>query len=214
MNRLRAILTANRIYLLTYFFFFLVGLYLLLDEGKAASFFSLNPYHSTGLDAFFVRFTLLGDGIFALSVFIFLLILRRFSQAWQLLVAFLGSALFAQLLKSWFSMPRPKQFFAPGQYAYFIHGVTHIGFSSFPSGHSTTIFTLATMLALFERNKRWNVCYLLVAVAVGYSRIYLGQHFLGDVLMGSVLGILLSVLVHWLFTRKTGGVRAAGGGPE
>ncbi|MDP4148430.1 MAG: phosphatase PAP2 family protein [Bacteroidota bacterium] len=204
MNRLRSILIGNRYYFLTFLFFFLLGVYIILSEGKAASFFSLNPYHSVVLDAFFVKFTLLGDGIFALVVFLIMLVLRRYSQAWQLLVAFLASALCAQLLKSYFSMPRPKQFFNPGQYAYFIDGVTHIGFSSFPSGHSTSVFTLATMLALFEKNKRWNVCYLLAAVAVGYSRIYLGQHFLGDVLMGSLLGTLLSVLVHWLFTRRSG----------
>jgi membrane-associated phospholipid phosphatase len=204
MNRLRSILIGNRYYFFTFLFFFLLGIYIILIEGKAGAFFSLNPYHSTVLDAFFVRFTFLGDGIFALAVFIILLVLRRFSQAWQLLTAFLASAMCAQLLKSFFSMPRLRQFFNPGQYAYFIDGVTHIGFSSFPSGHSTSIFTLATMLALFERNKRWNVCYLLAAVAVGYSRIYLGQHFLGDVLMGSLLGTTLSVSVHWLFTRRSG----------
>jgi membrane-associated phospholipid phosphatase len=202
MNRLRSIFVSNRYYFIAFVFFFLVGLYLLLSEGKAASFFSLNPYHSTILDSFFIKFTLLGDGLFALAVFIMLLAMSRYSQAWQLLTAFLASALFAQLMKSFFSMPRPKQFFNPGQYAYFIDGVTHIGFSSFPSGHATSIFTLATMLALFEKNKKWNVCYLLAAVAVGYSRIYLGQHFLGDVLVGSLIGVLLSVLVHWLFTRK------------
>jgi membrane-associated phospholipid phosphatase len=119
-----------------------------------------------------------------------------------LLTAFLASALFTQMMKTFFSMPRPKQFFNPGQYAYFIDGVTHIGFSSFPSGHATSIFTLATMLALFEKNKRWNVCYLIAGVAVGYSRIYLGQHFLGDVIVGSLIGVLVSVLVYWLFTRK------------
>jgi membrane-associated phospholipid phosphatase len=99
-------------------------------------------------------------------------------------------------------MPRPKQFFPPGQYPYFIDGVTHIGFSSFPSGHSTSIFALVTLLALFDKNKKGNVGYLLAAVAVGYSRIYLGQHFLGDVLTGSCIGVLTAVMVHWLFTTR------------
>ena len=105
-------------------------------------------------------------------------------------------------------MPRPKEFFAPGQYAYFIDGVTHTGFSSFPSGHSTSIFALATLLALFEKNKKWNIGYLLGAVAVGYSRIYLGQHFLGDVLVGSFIGVSLAILVHWLFIEKFHSLKA------
>jgi membrane-associated phospholipid phosphatase len=77
-----------------------------------------------------------------------------------------------------------------------------VGFASFPSGHTTSVFALATMLALLEKNKRTNVVYLLVAVAVGYSRIYLGQHFLNDVLMGSTIGMLTSLVIYWLLGEK------------
>jgi membrane-associated phospholipid phosphatase len=202
MNTLRSIFITNRNYFLFFLLFFLAGLIFLLLEGKAATFFYLNPYHRNVLDTFFIDLTFLGDGLFSITVFVMLLLLRRYSQASQVIVAFLLSALLAQLLKSSFSMPRPKQFFLPGQYNYFIDGITHSGFASFPSGHSTSIFALATMLALFDKNKKWNACYLLAAVAVGYSRIYLGQHFLVDVLVGSVLGVSAAILVHWLFSRK------------
>ena len=116
--------------------------------------------------------------------------------------AFLLSALIAQILKNLFSMPRPKQFFPPGYYPYFIKGVTGIGFASFPSGHTTSIFALATMLAIFSRRRNTKIACLLGAVLVGYSRIYLGQHFLGDVLTGSCIGTITAVLVHWLFVQK------------
>lgn len=202
MNRLRSIFVSNRYFFLSFLFFLSVGLFFLFREGKTAAFFALNSYHSSTLDSFFIRFTFLGDGLFSIIVFILLLLVRRYSQALQVMTAFLVSALCAQLLKSFFSMPRPKQFFSPGQYAYFIDGITRVGYSSFPSGHATSIFALATMLALFEKNKKWNAGYLLAAVAVGYSRIYLGQHFLGDVLVGSLVGVCLAVLVHWLFTGK------------
>jgi membrane-associated phospholipid phosphatase len=201
MNRLRSIFFANRYFFMCFALLLGVGLVLLLREGKAASFFYLNPYHSTALDRFFTQFTFLGDGLFSVVVIVLLIVLKRYSQALQVLTAFLASALCAQVLKNLFSMPRPKQFFGPGQYSYFIDGVTHIGYSSFPSGHATSIFALATMLALFDKNKKLNVLYLLAAAAVGYSRIYLGQHFLGDVLVGSLVGVSLAVIVHWLFTR-------------
>ena len=208
MNKLPSLFVANRYFFAGFLFFFLVGLIFLLTEGKAASFLYLNPYHQTKLDTFFIYLTFLGDGLFSITIFLVLLLLRRYSQAIQLMVAFLVSALFAQVLKNLFSMPRPKEFFAPGQYAYFINGVTHTGFSSFPSGHSTSVFALATLLALFEKNKKWNILYLFGAVAVGYSRIYLGQHFLGDVLVGSFLGVSLAVLVHWLFSKKFHSLKA------
>jgi len=208
MNKLPSLFAANRYFFAGFLFFFLVGLVFLLTEGKAATFLYLNPYHQTTLDNFFVYVTFLGDGLFSITIFLILLLLRRYSQACQLMTAFLVSALFAQVLKNVFSMPRPKEFFAPGQYAYFINGVTLRGFSSFPSGHTTSVFALATLLALFEKNKKWNVLYLLGAVAVGYSRIYLGQHFLGDVLVGSFIGVSLAVLVHWLFSKKFHSLKA------
>jgi membrane-associated phospholipid phosphatase len=197
MKVVKSIFAANRWFFGSFLCFFAIGLIFLLTEGKATTFIILNPYHRHVLDTFFVYLTFLGDGLFAVIVILLFLLLRRWSQALQLLTAFLLSALLAQILKSFFSMPRPKQFFAPGQYAFFITGVTHTGFASFPSGHSTSIFALATLLALFEKNKKANVVYLLVAVAVGYSRIYLGQHFLGDVLMGAFIGMVVAVGVYW-----------------
>ena len=121
---------------------------------RQTSFIDLNPYHRSVLDTFFVYLTFLGDGLFAIIICLIYLLLRRWSRACQLISAFLVSALLAQILKNIFSMPRPKQFFPPGQYPYFIDGVTHIGFASFPSGHSTSIFALATLLAIFDRIRR------------------------------------------------------------
>jgi membrane-associated phospholipid phosphatase len=202
MKQLKAIFAGNRYYFGFFLVFFCIGLVFLLTEGKAASFVDLNPYHRSTLDTFFAWVTFMGDGTFTILVFVVFLLMRHWSRACQVITAFLLSALLAQILKSAFSMPRPKQFFAPGQYPYFIDGVTHIGFASFPSGHSTSIFALATLLAIFEKNNKRKVIYLLLAVAVGYSRIYLGQHFLGDVLTGSCIGIGVAVFIHWLFSEK------------
>src|SRR5882762_1017496 len=118
MNKLRSIIVANRNFLLCYCFFFLVGLVFLLTAGKSATFIYLNPYHQSILDLFFINFTYLGDGLFAVAVILLLLVLRRRLQAIQLLTAFLLSALLAQILKAVFSMPRPREFFHPGEYGY------------------------------------------------------------------------------------------------
>ena len=202
MRRLKDIFVSNRLFFTVFAFFFIVGLIFLLVKGKAGAFVFLNPYHQNALDTFFVYLTFLGDGGFSVIVIVLFLVMRRWSPAIQILASFLLSALLSLILKNIFSMPRPKQFFAPGQYAYFIDGITHTGFASFPSGHTTSIFALATMLALLEKNKKASVGYLLGAVAVGYSRIYLGQHFLNDVLMGSTVGLVISILVHWLFIER------------
>ena len=202
MKTLKEILAGNRLFFGLWLLFFAVGLFFLLTLGKEASFMDLNVYHQSTLDTVFIWVTFLGNGVFSIIVFVIFLLQRRWSHAAQVMLAFLLSALVAQILKNLFSMPRPKQFFAPGKYHYFIDGVTGIGFASFPSGHTTSIFALVTLLAIFTKNRKAKIGFLLSGVAVGYSRIYLGQHFLGDVLMGSCIGTLTAVLVHWLFVEK------------
>jgi membrane-associated phospholipid phosphatase len=212
MKDLKALVVLNRYYFRSYLFFFLVGLIFLLTVGKADSFIELNPYHGSALNTFFIYVTFIGDGWFAIIICLIFLALRRWSRALQLIAAFLVSALVAQTMKNLFAMPRPKQFFSPGQYTYFIDGITRVGFASFPSGHTTSVFAMASLLAMFDSNKKGNILYLLVAVAVGYSRIYLGQHFLGDVLVGSAIGVLTAVLIHVLFLNKFHAHRAATAG--
>ena len=108
----------------------------------------------------------------------------------------IGLALY-RLLKRWTRRPRP--FAAHGR----IHAWTApLDEFSFPSGHTTSVFALAILLALNTRDKRISLIYLITAIITGYSRIYLGQHFLTDVLMGSFLGVMTAILVHWIFAER------------
>jgi undecaprenyl-diphosphatase len=64
---------------------------------------------------------------------------------------------------------------------------------SFPSGHATTSFACATVLALML--PRLALPLLLLAAAVAWSRVYVGVHFPLDVLGGAVLGAGIGLLV-------------------
>jgi membrane-associated phospholipid phosphatase len=70
--------------------------------------------------------------------------------------------------------------------------------SSFPSGHTSVAFSTATTLAL--ECKKWyiSVPAFAWAGAVGYSRMYLGQHYPSDIAMGAVVGTGSAFASHWL----------------
>ena len=157
--------------------------------GKAACFISLNNFHPLWLNSFFINYTFLGDGIFAIVLIATVwFIFKKKEEGKALLISFALSGLVAQIIKNLVSAPRPKLYFETGQYQHFIDGVSLANNSSFPSGHTATAFALATVLALVTKNKAGQLFFLLAAAMVGYSRIYLAQHFLLDVMIGALIG--------------------------
>jgi undecaprenyl-diphosphatase len=127
-----------------------------------------------------------------LAVAGFLALQRKTHAALFVLVAVGGGMLLSHLLKIGFDRPRPD--LVP-------HGAM-VYTASFPSGHSTmaavAYLTLGALLARVQPRRRLKLYLMglavLLTVAVGASRVYLGVHWPTDVLAGWALGAAWALL--------------------
>lgn len=71
---------------------------------------------------------------------------------------------------------------------------------SFPSGHSTMISSVFTYL-YNELKKKTKIIFALLIIAVMFSRLYLGKHYLSDVIAGLLLGLIIGVIAQEIKKR-------------
>ncbi len=100
------------------------------------------------------------------------------------------SAAISGIIKKAVKEPRPFVIYPE------IQKLTKAGSDSFPSGHTTDAFSLATSLTLAY--PKWYVAVpaYTYASAIGYSRMHLGVHYPGDVLAGAIIGSGTAFLTH------------------
>jgi undecaprenyl-diphosphatase len=82
-----------------------------------------------------------------------------------------------------------------------VHTVNGVcgGKYGFVSSHAANSFNVALLSLMFIRKKWFSAGILLWASVVAYSRIYLGVHYLGDVICGSILGAIIGWGMYKLF---------------
>ncbi len=205
MQSFRYLLQQKSVYFISFILALVLAIVLVSLNTKIGCFLELNSIHHPVLDRLFINLTFLGDGLFSLIIALLLLFIwkqRRLSL--HVVAAFLLSGIAAQVLKHLYNAPRPKEIIQSMVFNSFIHGKAAAGWDSFPSGHTTSAFALATILALHANKKGWGLFFLLTAMGVGYSRIYLGNHFLEDVMAGAVLGTVMGVFVYCIVNFRKG----------
>jgi len=116
----------------------------------------------------------------------------------------------ATLLKRIIGRARPQEWTAEAPLSFKPLNWDAYSFQSFPSGHSTTAFSLALTIAFLWPKSLWPM--LGFAVLVALSRVVLGQHYITDITAGAVLGTLGAFAVRnffvsrgWLFEKAEGG---------
>jgi membrane-associated phospholipid phosphatase len=169
---------------------------------KDVIYYTVNGWHFTFGDVFFKYITNLGDGLTV--VFICLVALAyNYRKGFLLATSYALTSIVAQALKHIFLSPRPILYFAADtSRMYLVKGVEMYHSTSFPSGHSTSAFSAAVVLTYLTPKKYYGSLFLLLAIMVGYSRMYLSEHFFEDVVGGSAIGTFCTVIwLSWIDSK-------------
>lgn len=187
---------------IVYLVFFIVALTLIIVYNKGELHLMLTSINSPFLDIFFRIVTELGgSGPVIVGV---LFTLYRFGASFYILLTQLINLLITNGLKLYFGIPRPTVYFAenfPDTILHNVEGVTMRLSNGFPSGHTSGVFAMMLCIALIVKNRTLSAILCIVAILVGYSRIYLSQHFAEDVLFGSVIGIISALALYPLYQK-------------
>ncbi len=153
---------------------------------------------STAGDKIMVFFTMLGDGIVVAAVTVVVAAYLFVRKAWRrgigFIIAMAGTAMFVPLFKLILHRSRPIELYA-GADAY-----------SFPSGHATltaVLFGICAVLIAHDLNRWLKATVFTVSatlvITIGFSRIYLGAHWMSDVLAGLLFGTAMVSAFAFVF---------------
>lgn len=181
---------------------------MIVTYGKGPSHLMVNQWHSEATDQFFKYVTHLGDGA-VFAVLILLLAFFRIRWSLYLLFASIFTLVFVFITKQLIfkGMPRPTKYFENEEVLHLVAGVKMHSWNTFPSGHTITAFAIFMILVLISKKEYLKYIFVLTAILAGFSRVYLSQHFLGDVLSGAIIGTLIgvvscSLIDNWSFFNK------------
>lgn len=195
----------HRAFFTFYFAFLLFVGYILVVYSKSSIHIYFNQYHSIYSDYFFRYLTYLGDG-FIVALFGLLFLLFHSKRAGLLIwLSGMLNGFISQGMKHWIfgETPRPYKYFTEIHPAilHYVDGVDMNMVNSLPSGHTSASFALYFSIAMIYQSRKVDNAMFILALGIGISRIYLSQHFLEDIYMGSIIGVLSAIVIYsWLYS--------------
>lgn len=155
--------------------------------------YAINSLHNNIMDNIMKTITILGDaGIIWLIIALILLfnVKTRKCGILIILAMLIGLVIGNIILKNVIARPRP--FSLDGTIKLLIQKPLDY---SFPSGHTMASFEAAVIIYL--HNKKYGIISLIIAILIGFSRMYLFVHYPSDVLFGAILGSLIAIIVFY-----------------
>lgn len=170
------------------------------------AFLWLNGNHTPYLDRLMWLYS--GKAVW-LPLAVFILFLLIYKKKWREWLLILLSIVLVIALCDQFASHLCKPLFTrfrPTHHPDFMHQVQTVfnyrgGLYGFMSSHAANAFGFATFMTLLFRNRLFTATIFLWALLTAYSRIYLGVHFLSDIVPGGMIGALFGYLVYRLYVK-------------
>ena len=195
------LLKKNSAFFFPYLLVLLAGTSFIMLWSKNDISLFINGHNSQFSDFFFKHWTDIGLGWLILPV---AFILAFISVRYMLMSVFCFLITFGinDSIKFALNEPRPSIVFDQLHIDFYhVPGVDIFSWDSFPSGHTAISFGVFCILALISNKASLKFLFFLCAFLVGYSRIYLAEHFITDVMAASVIGVTCAIFSYWLFMR-------------
>lgn len=176
-------------------------------------FLTVNSHHNAYFDS--VMWLVSGKLIWVpMYVSLFFVLLKNYSYkvVFAILLAIGVVILFtdsftAQVIRPWVCRLRPSNLDNP------LSSMVHIvdgyrgGAYGFPSNHASNTWGLAFFITFLFRRYKLTFFFFLWALLVCYSRMYLGVHYFGDLLIGALLALAGASTVFYVFRKVSGDTR-------
>ena len=169
-------------------------------------FLELNSsFHNPWLDQLMMFLSTTTAWIPLYLILLYLLIKNFRKQTWLVLLAvaltiLLADQITSSVMKPFFERLRPSHEPSLAERVYIVNKYRG-GKFGFASSHAANTFGIATLMSLALRAYRpWIYLLFLWALGVGYTRIYLGVHYPGDILAGYLVGFLCALIAWFLLS--------------
>ena len=169
-------------------------------------FFMLNGSDSPFLDRFMWLYS--GKAVW-LPLAFFILVVLLYKKKWResilILLAIVLVITFCDQFASHVCKPIFTRF-RPTHHPDFMDQVKTVfdyrgGRYGFISSHAANAFGFATFMSLLFRYRLFTWTIFLWAALTAYTRVYLGVHFISDIVPGAIAGVFFGWLVYWLYVK-------------
>ncbi len=207
--RKRLQISYNPYFLVPFLLWVIGGGILCASYTKKEIFVAINSHYSNVADTVMYHLTMIGQAEVIVPVLALVMLIPAYRNSWYFITALLSNTiplLIEQGLKTFFNSPRPLKYFHNPGWVHIVPTWPYLYDRSFPSGHTEGAFCFLCFLSLLlpKGYRAWGALFFVIALSVGYSRIYLTAHFFADVYAGSIIGVVMCTIIFSILKKNKG----------